>query len=276
MAMIGTGRGESNKAKIARRVIEVLEFFDEAHPRATVMDIVRRFNRPQSSTSELLSSLVDLGLLYKDPYSRSYTPTPRAAMLGASVQPDLVRDGRLTGLIDRLTSQTGLAVALFGMVGLNVQIFNWRPGTRPMRTAGAGFSGGQLERLSDSAVGWLLLSTIDPSRRDGTIRRLNAEAAPERKFVPAALAAQSQQCRETGHVTGAAGFGSIADICAVLLPDQPAGQPLALGFVYEPGDQIQPDALRRTLLDAIARNAEPAVPMLVQAVAEAQPLFCAA
>ena len=62
---------ESNKAKIAKRVIEVLEFFDVEHPQATVMDIVRRYNRPQSSTSELLSSLVGLGLLYKDAYSRS-------------------------------------------------------------------------------------------------------------------------------------------------------------------------------------------------------------
>ena len=56
--------GSSNKAKIARRVIEVLEYFDDNHREATVMDIVRRYNRPQSSTSELLSSLVDLGLLY--------------------------------------------------------------------------------------------------------------------------------------------------------------------------------------------------------------------
>ena len=53
---------ESNKAKIAKRVIEVLEFFDEEHPQATVMDIVRRFDRPQSSTSELLSTLVDTAL----------------------------------------------------------------------------------------------------------------------------------------------------------------------------------------------------------------------
>lgn len=109
---------ESNKAKIAKRLIEVLEFFDEEHPQATVMDIVRRFDRPQSSTSELLSSLVDLGLRHKDPCSRSYSPTPRAAMLGASVQPQLVRDGRLTDLIDRLSAQTGLGVAVFGMVGL--------------------------------------------------------------------------------------------------------------------------------------------------------------
>jgi len=112
---------ESNKAKIAKRVIEVLEFFDEDHPQATVMDIVRRFDRPQSSTSELLSSLVDLGLLHKDPCSRSYSPTPRAAMLGAAVQPKLVRDGVLTGLIDRLSAQTGLGVAVFGMVGNGVR-----------------------------------------------------------------------------------------------------------------------------------------------------------
>ena len=60
-------KASSNKAKIARRVIEVLEFFDDNHREATVMDIVRRCNRPQSSTSELLSSLVELGLLHKDP-----------------------------------------------------------------------------------------------------------------------------------------------------------------------------------------------------------------
>jgi DNA-binding IclR family transcriptional regulator len=230
---------ESNKAKIAKRVIEVLEFFDEDHPRATVMDIVRRFNRPQSSTSELLSSLVDLGLLYKDPYSRSYTPTPRAAMLGAAVQPGLVRDGRLTGLIDRLAAQTGLAVAVFGMVGLNAQIFSWRGGARELRTAGAGgFAGGQLERLSDTAPGWLLLSTVEQPRRDGMLRRLNAEAAAERKFVPAAMAAQIDLCRDAGTATGPAGFGSIADVTAILLPGQPLGQPLAIGFVYEPGAAI--------------------------------------
>ena len=146
---------ESNKAKIAKRVVEVLEFFDDEHQQATVMDIVRRFNRPQSSTSELLSSLVDLGLLYKDPSSRSYTPTPRAAMLGSAVQPGIIRDGRLIGITERLASQTGLAVAVFGMVGLKAQIFSWRGGKRPLCTTGrAGFSGGQQEQLSNSAVGW--------------------------------------------------------------------------------------------------------------------------
>ena len=245
---------ESNKAKIAKRVIEVLEFFDEDHPQATVMDIVRRFNRPQSSTSELLSSLVDLGLLYKNPCSRSYSPTPRAAMLGSSVQPDLVRDGRLTGLIDRLSAQTGLGVAVFGMIGLKVQIFSWRTGKHALRTAGqAGFNGGQQEHLSESAAGWLLLSTVAQPRRDGMIRRLNAEAAPERKFQFPEMSASIQKSRDDKSASGIAGFGSIADITAVLLPGQPEGQPLAVGFVYEPSPQIEAAALLQSLHDAVAR-----------------------
>ena len=263
---------ESNKAKIAKRVIEVLEFFDEEHPQATVMDIVRRFNRPQSSTSELLSSLVDLGLLYKNPCSRSYAPTPRAAMLGTAVQPGMVRDGRLTGLIDRLSAQTGLAVAVFGMVGLKVQIFNWRAGKRTLRTSGAaGFSGGQQEHLSDSAVGWLLLSTVTAARRDGVIRRLNAEAAPERKFSSLEMSARVQACRDEGHATGLAGFGSIADITTVLLPDQPENQPLAIGLVYEPSGQIEAGALLQSLTDAVGRSMDekPIASMV-------QPLFNAA
>lgn len=247
---------ESNKAKIAKRVVEVLEFFDEDHPQATVMDIVRRYNRPQSSTSELLSSLVGLGLLYKDPLSRSYTPTPRAALLGSSVQSSIVRDGRLSGLIDRLSAQTGLGVAVLGMVGLHVQIFSWRSGKHPLRTSQTnGFCGGQQERLTDSAAGLLLLSTLPPARREGLMRRLNAEASPDRLFSIADMAAKVHACQDKGAFAGVAGFGSIADVTAMLLPEQRANQPLAIALVYEPSEQINADALMRTLIDAVSRFA---------------------
>lgn len=247
----------SNKAKVAKRVIEVLDFFDEEHPRATVMDIVRRFNRPQSSTSELLSSLVELGLLYKDPYLRSYSPTPRAAMLGTGVQPQIVRDGRLPSLIDRLAAQTGLGVAMFGMVGLNVQIFSWRAGQHKPRTAsGTGLCGGLQDRLSDSAAGWLLLSTVPQPRREGILRRLNAEAPAERKFVFADMAASVQQCRDLGHATGPAGFGAIGDVTAVLLPAHPENQPIAVGFIYEHSQRLDPAALLRCLTDGVTRCSE--------------------
>ena len=260
----------SNKAKFAKRVIEVLEFFDEEHPQATVMDIVRRFDRPQSSTSELLYCLVEVGLLYKDPHSRSYSPTPRAALLGRTAQPSLVRDGRLTGLIDRLSAQTGLGVGVFGMVGLQAQLYSWRGGQRAVRTSNPfGICGGQKDHLSSSAAGWLLLSTVPQPRRESMLRRLNAEAAPDRKFCVSDLAARVQQCHDQGAVTDVAGFDSTAQISAVLFPGLPQNQPLAIGFAYEPSEQIDPTLLVQTLKDAVERCFEE------QAASSAvvQPLF---
>lgn len=259
----------SNKAKIAKRVIEVLEFFDEDHPQATVMDIVRRFDRPQSSTSELLSSLVEFGVLYKDPQSRSYSPTPRAAMLGCAAQAAPVRDGRLTGLIDRLATQTGLGVAVFGMVGLKTQVYSWRSGQRALRGVDAfAISGGQKEHLTDSAVGHLLLSTVPQPRRDSMVRRLNAEAGEERKFCFAEKAAQLAQCQAQGHAIGAVGFGTAAQVVAMLFPEQPASQPLAIGLIHETGDQVDQSLLAATLADAIQRCVEAPTPASV-----VQPLF---
>lgn len=261
---------ESNKAKIAKRVIEVLEFFDEEHPQATVMDIVRRFDRPQSSTSELLSSLVDLGVLYKDPCSRSYSPTPRAAMLGSGVQPAIVRDGRLTGTIDRLSAQTGLGIAVFGIVGLKVQVYSWRAGKRALRNSRpAGLSGGQQEHLSDSAPGWLLLSTVPQPRRDGMIRRINAEAAADRKFCFSEMVERVQKCRDQGYAIGSGGFGSQAEIATVLLPGLPEQQPLAIGFVYEPYEQIDRYKLLESLTAALGRCMDDETP----GPASVQPLF---
>lgn len=246
-----------NKAKIAKRVIEVLEFFDEEHREATVMDIVRRYKRPQSSTSELLTSLVDLGLLYKDPYSRSYTLTPRAAMLGSHFQPEMVRDGRLVTLIDRLHAQTGLGVALFGMVGLNVQIFTWRSGTRRIRTTRqGGMAGGMQDRLTDSAMGCLLLSSIAQPRRDGMARRLNAEADGDHKFAFGEMSAKLDAAHERGYVVGPLGFDASADICGVLLPGQPENRPMGLAFAYDNAERVDTAALVQCLQYAVQRCSE--------------------
>jgi DNA-binding IclR family transcriptional regulator len=234
-----------NKAKTARRVIEILEYFDDERRHATVMDIARRYQCPQSSTSELLAMLVEIGLLYKDPTHRHYTPTPRAAMLGSLFQPSAVRDGRLSMLTDRLVAQTGLGTAVIGMVGLKAQIFRWMKGAKPFVEAEAaeGLSGGFQEHLCGSAAGWLLLSTVPEKRREGMIRRLRAEATENSQFDPAELRERVRACAEQGFVIGPAGFGSTAALCAVLLPGETDEQPMVLGFAYEPSDEIDPQAL---------------------------------
>ena len=241
----------SNKAKIARRVIEVLEFFDDEHREATVMDIVRRYDRPQSSTSELLSSLVDLGLLYKDPFSRTYSLTARAALIGAAGQRGMVRDGSLVRLTDRLVAQTGLPVAVFGMVGLNVQIVSWRPGSRKLPASCKTISGGNQLPLCESAAGWLLLSTVPQPRRDGMVRRLNAEAPGDRKFSISEMVQQLQACRDSGHAEGPAGFAAGVLVLARLLPNVGDEPPLAVGFVFDRDEQMNSGSLLACMDEAI-------------------------
>jgi DNA-binding IclR family transcriptional regulator len=243
---------DPNKAKTARRVVEVLEFFDEQNRHATVMDIARRYKRPQSSTSELLAILVEMGLLYKDPNSRSFTPTPRAAMLGSQCQPSLVRDARLSMTMDRLMGLTGQGTAVMGMVGLQVQMFRWLPGAQPVATSQPnGLSGGMLGPLSDSAAGWLLLSTLAPERREGVLRRLRAEATEENMFSPAVLRERVETSSRQGYAIGPAGFGATAQMCAVLLPTDAGERPMVIGLVYEPGQSPDPQTLVAMLQKAV-------------------------
>jgi DNA-binding IclR family transcriptional regulator len=241
---------EPNKAKIAKRVVEVFEFFNENAQQATVMDIVRRYGRPQSSTSELLATLVELGLLYKDSRSRYYSPTPRLAALGISAQPELIRNGHLFAFMDRLAQTTRNSVGLFGMVGTQVQIFRLVPGPEPvMRDIGYG----ACEQLAASAAGLLLLSTLPAEQANRILWRLNAEAPPARKFNPAETREQVSAMRRNGHATGPAGFCPGVQMAATLLPRTGTEHPLALGMMYPATATVDAEALVATLNRSLAQ-----------------------
>jgi DNA-binding IclR family transcriptional regulator len=241
---------ESNKTKIAKRVIEVFEFFDTNNRQATVMDIVRRYGRPQSSTSELLASLVEMGLLYKNHRARTYRPTPRLATLGASVQPDIIRDGRLFAFMDQLAQSTRHSVALFGVVGTHVQIFHWAAGTLPL---GGELASGSSDRLSSSAAGQLLLATMSLDEAGKVLRRLNAEASESEKFNYPAMIEKITQFHRSGHATGEAGFDCEGRVTSVLLPVAGSERPLAIGVIYPKASTVDSEALVATLRNGIDR-----------------------
>lgn len=235
---------ESNKTKIAKRVIEVFEFFAAEKREATVMDIVRRYERPQSSTSELLSALVEMGLLYKDAQSRSYRPTPRLATLGAASQPEPIASGRLFDYMERLAQTTRCGVGLFGIVGTHVQIFRWANATAHTPNS---LSCGSSALLSSSAVGMLLLSSLGMSQASRLLWRLNAEADDASRFDLAAINQTVARCAQTGHVTGASGFDPALQVTAVMMPPEFGDRGLALGVAYERGAAVDPEALLATL-----------------------------
>lgn len=235
---------ESNKTKIAKRVIEVFEFFDRTRDTVTVMDIVRCYGRPQSSTSELLTSLCEMGLLYRNPRSRAYSPTPRLATLGNSAQPQIIRNGRLFEFMDEFAAEGPCGVALFGMIGTHVQIFRW---ARPRVDWGNAMTCGSSEYLSSSAAGLLLLSTLNTDSAKRTLWRINAEAPLEDKFKLAETNERVSLFRVQGQAVGEAGFLAGARVAATLLPCVDGERPLALGAVYPSDLDVDPQDLLRTL-----------------------------
>lgn len=238
----------SNKTKIAKRVIEVLEFFASGHRHATVMDIVRAYGRPQSSTSELLGALVEMGLLYKDPHSRSYAPTPRLASLGNASQPEPIASGRVFKFMDRLAQATRAGVGLFGIVGTQVQLFHWTQGERDRPND---LKCGDSLPLSSSPIGLLLLSTAGLAQAGKVLWRLNAEAEAAERFDPAEANEAVAHFGGLGSATGPSGFLQRTHLVGHLLPETLGERRLALGVLYPSRSAIDPDALLATIAHGV-------------------------
>lgn len=241
---------QPNKVKIAKRVIEVFEYFDGDHRSATVMDIARSYGRPQSSTSELLSSLVELGFLYKNTRARSYSLTPRVAILGMAAQPRLLRNGDLLAQMERLARNAGCGVALIGMVGVQAQIYHW---VANATWAGASLAAGSSKSMVASAAGRLLLSTQAPDVCSGMLRRLNAEAGADEKFQHCEALEQVRVVGRQGWADGPSGFDGTADMTALLLPREHGERPLVLALLHDRASAVDSTALLSEMRAVVAQ-----------------------
>ena len=77
---------QQDQARSIKRTLEVLEYFDEENPSASVGGISKELGYPQSSTSILLKSLLNLGYLSYDDKTRTYRPTARVALIGRGIR----------------------------------------------------------------------------------------------------------------------------------------------------------------------------------------------
>ncbi|HEX7854606.1 MAG TPA: helix-turn-helix domain-containing protein [Sphingobium sp.] len=222
---------KANKTKIARRFIEIISFLD-AVQEATIGDVVRELKLPQSSTSDLLYGMIDLGLLYRDPLSRSFSLTASAALLGQRGQLDHVRDGEMVRLLDNVARESGLVAILLGRVSLDVQIIGWAG--QPVNDGWSDiFRPGMKRSLTSSAAGQLLLSSVSSSRRAAIVRHLHADADENHKFSVAQMLERLDRCNSSGRVIGRFGFNSSARIAAQLLPGLSPEQALSIGLVVD-------------------------------------------
>lgn len=212
--------------KSAARVLEVFEYFDRIRRSATVTEVARALGYPQSSTSVLLRSLVELGYLEQDEGRRSYLPTPRVQLLGSWIEPLLAPGGEILRLMQDLGEQTGETVVLGVPSADAVRYVHVVQGTNAMRLH---IGAGTVRPMAISGMGRLFMAQMDEARVRRIVERYNAELpGDDGRLNLAAVRRDLASIRAEGYVPSFdrvnPGVGGIS----VLLPVAPHGLPMAV------------------------------------------------
>lgn len=197
--------------KSAARVLQILDFFDEVQRDAKVQEIADQLDFPQSSTSVLLRSLVEMGFLDHDPAARTFVPSPRVALLGHWLGKGPMRDGTAVRMLEEIAAQTGEAVVLAtrnGLYAQDVRVIQGRGARRVPLPQG-------LRRLVVwSATGFALLKDEPDRAVQALCRRANAQADGDPLIDANLVAEHLRQLRRDGHVFSRGlvtpGLGSLA------------------------------------------------------------------
>jgi DNA-binding IclR family transcriptional regulator len=223
---------EAKSVKSARRVFEVLEFFTARRPQANAKEVAEALGYPQSSTSELLRSLVNLG--YLNCSRRIYRPSVRVALLGSWILPSLFRNGRLFNLMEDIAQEANENVILATQIGLVVRYIHIVQTQNPQAAP--------VPKTSDrpmllTSMGRLLLSTLPNDELARTVELLNAQTEPEKRVLLPTLMPIIEQIRRNGYCLSVDKYQPGAGAISVLLPIEPDeydGQ-LAIGIAgYAP------------------------------------------
>lgn len=226
------------RVKSAARVLEVLEYFDEIRDDACVMDVARALGYPQSSTTELLRSLRDMGYLVYLPEVRRYRPTHRIALLGSWIPSVYMTGGRITAMMEELAERTQETVILAEQSSVFVRYIYVVPSKARRLPVGPG----TIRPLARSGIGRLFMSTFVPERAQFLLRCINANLAPGEEVVTySQLKPELDRIREQGYDVLTRGVSPGNGIVSMLLPHREGEPQLALG-VGGVADQISRNA----------------------------------
>jgi DNA-binding IclR family transcriptional regulator len=223
--------------KSAARVLELVEFLAVMEDGATLMDIARGLDFPQSSTTALLKTLKALGYVAYRRRGRVYYLTARSAMLGARAGAQIFGDGQLFSMMEELGKATGTLVLLAIRNDVSVRLIQAVAGETPIELPSLRQRG--IRSLINSASGRLFLSTLSTSEMRSIVRRLNAETADRARRVDlSVLEPELELIRRQGYaissettVPGVAGL-------AVLVPTKRT-QDLVAVILAAPAERIR-------------------------------------
>lgn len=219
---------QNSQVKSATRAIEILEYFKRVRQPRAMSEIAVALGYPQSSTTVLLKTLVTLGYLNFDRSDRLYFPTPKVTSLGDWIPRALFGTSRVLDALRDVHAATGETVSIGIRNDVYLQYIQIIQSVHALRFH---VDEGTLRPLTQSAVGWLLMSTMPDDKIDNIVRRANIATPKAADRVKIAdMMEKVREIRKTGHCwTENVPFLGGGTIC-VLLPVTIQNQPVVLGL----------------------------------------------
>lgn len=219
---------QNSQVKSATRAIEILEYFKRVRQPRAMSEIAVALGYPQSSTTVLLKTLVTLGYLNFDRSDRLYFPTPKVTSLGDWIPRALFGTSRVLDALRDVHAATGETVSIGTRNDVYLQYVQIIQSVHALRFH---VDEGTLRPLTQSAVGWMLLSTMPDDKIDNIVRRANIATPKASERVKIGdMMEKVHEIRQTGFCwTENVPFLGGGTIC-VLLPISIQNQPVVLGL----------------------------------------------
>lgn len=219
---------QNSQVKSATRAIEILEYFKRVRQPRAMSEIAVALGYPQSSTTVLLKTLVTLGYLNFDRSDRLYFPTPKVTSLGDWIPRALFGTSRVLDALRDVHAATGETVSIGIRNDVYLQYIQIIQSVHALRFH---VDEGTLRPLTQSAVGWMLLSTMPDDKIDNIVRRANIATPKAAERVKIAdMMEKVREIRQTGYCwTENVPFLGGGTVC-VLLPITIQNQPVVLGL----------------------------------------------
>ncbi len=237
--------------KSAQRVMEIFEFFAEHRAHSSVNDVCRALGYPQSSTSMLLHSLVNLGYLTYHRESRTFYPTLRIAGLVHWLLEEEWDEHSPLEIMRELSNRTGHSVVLGLEKHIHVLYIHVIQATNALRFY---MKPGSLRPICSTAVGQALLSVKSDEDIGILVRRINATSSGSAPPIDTRqLLEQIAETRRRGYAMTIGQATPGAAVIAKLLPIFSNHPPMAIGIGMPADEAIRnQESYARILGEAIS------------------------
>lgn len=219
--------------KSAMRALEVLEHFRLTQQPRSMSELSADLGYPLSSTTVLLKTLVQLGYLNYDRVRRVYFPTPKVTGLGDWVPRALFGSSRLIDAMNDVHAQTHEGIFLGTRNDVSLQYLKTRQSIHALRFY---IEEGTVRPITQSAAGWVLLSSLPDEKVENMVRRANI-ATPDQsaRMQPEQIFRRIEEVRKQGYGWAEGVPFSGGATIAVLMPGKIMDSPvvLALGGAQE-------------------------------------------